>query len=147
MTLVVLGLSSFEEVQRVKEMRWAKIHQEKPKIKKKQKTVLSGTWFIGPGTEEQVMELSSPEREILGTPRGPWILSQGQAELSGHAQCQKQPSSSPPKAGDPGGGEMGLGFQGQQWEAWRSRGRVAHTPGEGPEPSELLGMTQKTRKS
>ena len=33
---------------------------------------------------------------------------------------------------------MGLGFQGQQWEAWRSRGRVARTPGEGPEPSELL---------
>lgn len=50
----------------MKEMRWAKIHQEKPKIKKK--TVLSGTWIIGPGTEEQVTELLSSEREILGTP-------------------------------------------------------------------------------
>ena len=39
---------------------------------------------------------------------------------------------------------MGLGFQGQQWEAWRSRGRVARTPGEGPEPSELLGMVTVT---
>ena len=36
-TLMVLDLRSFEEMQRVKEMRWAKIHQEKPKIKKKKK--------------------------------------------------------------------------------------------------------------
>ena len=36
-TLMVLGLCSFEEMQQVKEMRWAKIHQEKPKIKKKKK--------------------------------------------------------------------------------------------------------------
>lgn len=35
MTLMVLDLRSFEEMQRVK-MRWAKIHQEKPKIKKKE---------------------------------------------------------------------------------------------------------------
>ena len=92
------------------------------------------------------MELLSPEREILGTPRGPRFLSKGQAEFSGHAQCQKRPNSSLLEAGSPGGGEMGLGFQGQQWEAWRSRGRVTHTPGEGPEPSELLGMTQKPRR-
>lgn len=38
----VLGLSSFEEVQWVKEMRWAKIHQKNQKLTKKT-TVLSGT--------------------------------------------------------------------------------------------------------